>query len=147
MDEKYLIDTTTRFFRRAIDVLLLTHPQRTALGTIFGLSIDVMIRLFSPYLKTLSWIDVTAVEQWQYIILGILFLHIPTIIILFQQRPELPEEIETIFSAIKKAQTEGVPKHQLNPLYRKLCEKVLMNLSSNQILDSKEDHISKRFKV
>lgn len=139
MSENNILDTGTQFIKRSLDTLLLAHPVRTTTGALVGISINIIISLFSPLLNKLSWLDFSAIEQWKFVILGIVLLHIPTIKMLFQQKPDFPEEVEKAFIAIKRAKSEGLPSAQINPLYRSLCEKVLVNMAINEMPSDKND--------
>ncbi len=140
MDKKNILDKSTQFTKRAIDVLLLPHPQRTALGVIVGLSINIIEKLLFPFLKGITWINFSEISQWEYIILGIALLHLPTIKMLFQQKPELPEKYESAIAMIRRAGVEGgVPKDQIALQYLDLCKSSVKEVDSDEVLTTRKD--------
>lgn len=54
----------TVFTRKAINILFVSNPRGTSLGVLTGIVLDGLIGLFSPFLKTISIINISIVKLW-----------------------------------------------------------------------------------
>ena len=50
---------------RALDILLMKHPVRTAIGVMLGLTLSLLASLFSPVLAKVGMVGVANVRDWQ----------------------------------------------------------------------------------
>ncbi len=129
-----MIDRLTNLLSTAIRILLIGYPIRTSLGVIVGVAINAIIKIFSPLFARLSFlIDLSKIQAWEYIILGVAVLHIQTIkLYLFKKGSLLGDNEEKALEIIKQAKDKGTPDWQIQKMYIGLCEKVLENVQLKQ---------------
>lgn len=109
------------------NILLLGHPTRTALGFVFGISIKIILKILSS--TTNSNIDLQNITDWEFGILGIFILHIPTIgYYLFKREGMLSEDEEKAFAAIREL---NITEYEKQPYYAKLVEKFIEKIEIN----------------
>ncbi len=122
-------DRVTRFIVAASNIVFIGYPLRTSLGVLVGLAFSALAKLFSPLLSNLSpVIDFSKISEWEYIVLGVVLLHLRTIrFYLFQKGSMLGENEEKAFALIRRAKANHVPQRRIQQMYLELCEKVLAN--------------------
>lgn len=129
-----LIDRLTQFINAALSILLIGHPNRTALGVVLGVTASTLNKIFAPILaRASSIIDLSKVSVYEFLFIGIALMHIPTFGFYFKRKGSyLSENEEKAFEIIREARKMGVNAWQVGDMYLKLCEKVLTNVEINQ---------------
>lgn len=127
MNNASLFDHLSRKASSAINMLLVGYPVRTALGVIVGLAAHTLFQIFSPLLNrwpsVVNFSNITAI---QFVFLGLLILHIPTIILHISKKASvLGETEEKVFAIIRKAEEEGMTKTDGKKLRLQFCSKYL----------------------
>jgi hypothetical protein len=128
-------DITTRLINNAFNIIFIGHPVRTSLGVLVGLCLYTSVNaLNSGIQKDFEIIfDIAKISSWQFIILGVTILHIPTIFYYMSKKGNmLSENEEKALELIRQARSEGVPEKYIANLYIKLCEKVLSNVEQKR---------------
>ncbi len=124
------MDKISQIVLGIIRFLFIGNPHRTALGVIVGLVIHTLISVFNPALERIasSYIDVSALTEWNCMLLGLVFVYSPTIISFIgsPKKELLNEDVEKVFRMIRLAADEAnLSKKQKRTLYLKLCEKAV----------------------
>lgn len=124
----------TSWLSAATNIIFLGFRVRTALGVVVGIGIGAVAKAFGPYLATYAaWIDLSRVTTFEYVIVGVVILHIPTILFYLRRRGSLlNENEEKAFEIIRRAKRNGVPDKQIEKMYLNLCERVLQNTELKQ---------------
>ena len=130
------MDKFSQFVLGTIRFLFVGNPHRTALGVILGLALHTFVAVFSPAFEKIAngYIDVSALEEWNCMLLGLVFIYSPTIIS-FVGSPKkelLNEDVEKVLRMIRlSAEEVGLSKRQKRELYLKLCEKAVEQATFN----------------
>ncbi len=127
-------DKTSRFVSAAIELLLISYPTRTSLGVVLGLVLDFFFQLLYPLILQVEYLDPERISRWQFIPLGILIAHLPTIFGFFLASSHFPEVVE---NAIRMIETSNLSREEKRQQYRALIEKVLENVALNKATDAK----------
>lgn len=72
-------DLSSKSINRALDILLLGYPLRTAFGLMIGTLLGVILHIFTPFLQVKGFV-VDGIYILGCYIVGILVMHIKTII-------------------------------------------------------------------
>lgn len=127
-------NTVSSWVRECGRFLFLNHPLRTSLGALIGIGLRTGVILLDKVISKLEWLNLQGLSDWHYIIIGVLFMHIPTIISVIHAKPEFGENIETAFKIIRMLHEQGVEKERIDEMYILVCE---LYLKQNVITDSK----------
>ena len=111
---------------RALDILLMKHPVRTAIGVMLGLTLSLLASLFSPALAKVGMVGVANVRDWQWIPLGIVLAHARTLIDYVFTRPVGNESVD---EAIRLIDASNLSKEEKRTQYRALINAVLKNVA------------------
>lgn len=128
------MDKLTQFVLGTIRFLFIGNPHRTALGVIVGLALHTLVSVFNPAIAKNTSIDVTALTEWNCMLLGLVFVYSPTIVSFIgsPKRELLNESVEKVLRMIRLAADEsGISKKQKRALYLKLCEKAVEQVTFN----------------
>jgi predicted membrane channel-forming protein YqfA (hemolysin III family) len=122
-----LIDRVTRFLGSASNIIFVGHPMKTSLGVFVGLALSMFIKLFTPLLSNLSpVINFSAISDWEFIVIGIVLLHVGTIrYYLLKKGGILTEDEERVLAVIRAAKRQGMPQKAVTRMYLELCEQEL----------------------
>ena len=112
------------FVHRALDLLLLRSPYLTSIGVVLGLVIDLLVSILSPVLASSHLIDLSRVKEWQWIPLGILICHLPTLFGYGAAR-SANQAIDEAIQLIERGHFSVVERRAK---YRMLIEAVLQNV-------------------
>jgi uncharacterized protein YacL len=134
-------DIWTSFINRTIDLLFIKQPLRTSLGVILGLVLAFLVQLFLPTLKLLEFANFAGAPLWGWIVVGILFAHLPTFVLLMRTTPVGDEKVSDMVALIEKANFSVSEKRQA---YRNLVVKVQENLVLNQRTNRKLREVQQR---
>lgn len=117
------MDQLTRYLKLAVDILFLKQPTRSSLGFIFGLSTHTVLKMIAAWSVIAQTILNAGISIWEYGLLGIALVHIPTAIGYFFFKPNyLSENEEKAFFMIRSL---NIPDFQKQTMYLKIVEKVL----------------------
>lgn len=126
-------DVLSDTVNRSINFLLVNHPTRTSLGAVLGLVLEFLSKVFSPILNRISTINLSIINPWEYVIVGIFLMHLKTFYEAFTKKTYLSENEERAFEAIRIGVKEGkITEWEAKNMYLKLCEKVLANVELKQ---------------
>lgn len=125
---------------RAIDVILIKNPERTALGVLFGAVLIFLSSLFSPVLKEIKIIDISSAPKWGWIAIGILLSHFRIFLRKLFRKTVIDDEIDKILMLIGEGNFSKVEKRQL---YRKVVNQFLVSLRLDKDFRGKIDTIKK----
>jgi len=124
-------DQTTKIVSATTKFLLLDHPYRTSLGTVLGLSIYVLTKIFSPFFnRYASVIDVSQITAWGCVFIGLLLMHSPSLLkILFGYKDVLlAENDKKALLIIEEGKKLGhLSEKKAGDLYLQLAERALRN--------------------
>lgn len=113
----------TKYLTFSIDFLFLKQPARTSIGFIFGVSINILFKMFAAWSSIIQTILDAKIPFWQYGLLGIVFFHIPSMIgLLFNRYNHLSEAEEKALAMIKAL---NIPDFQKQEMFLRIVEKVL----------------------
>lgn len=114
-------DDISGVLNNALDILFTSDPARSSLGVAFGMVLALVARVFGPALR--SWrefIDLDAAPWYGWLCLGILIMHIPTVLSLFKQNPVGDSEIDKVLDLIDRGNFSDQEKRRQ---YRMLIER------------------------
>ena len=94
------MDLVSKRFNKSLDLIFLRHPIRTAFGFIIGYVIYMFVYTARRYIAA-NWFEVDAVHYIGCFILGVLVLHINTIIDAYNGTA-LDEKLSTILKTVEK---------------------------------------------
>lgn len=134
-------DSWTRIADRALDTILAKHPARTGLGVILGTSLDFLVRVFEPSLKQLEFMDVTAAPPLGWVAMGILIMHIPTMLALIGRRPVGSEALDEALTLIERGNFSAAERRQR---YRTLIDVVSKNIALSEKIKREVSSIESR---
>lgn len=121
-------DKLTQYLKIAFEILVLHSPVRGSLGLFFGYGAFILSKIFAPALESLSFIDMSRIDPWEFMLLGFLVFHIPTAIAFISTSSKLDEATEQAFESIRTAEKEGLPDSHKVLLLREICQRVLKNV-------------------
>ncbi|MEA3420931.1 MAG: hypothetical protein U9Q97_04540 [Acidobacteriota bacterium] len=120
-----IVDRTTLILTTSIDVLFIGQPMRTALGVLTGVTLHVVLKGIMPLFTGIPhYFDLSGIEWWELVIVGVTVLHIPTIVYYLSKRGTLIDEnLEKGLEIINNV--EGIDAWEKKRLYLELTERVL----------------------
>lgn len=129
---------------RALDILLIKNPERTAIGLIFGLALQGAFNVFSP-LFAKAGILLGPFDWWASICLGIALVHLPFIVWSVHHKPLISDELENLMELIEST---NIGEAEKRSAYRRVVNKCIdqFALSSkpgkiNEILGSEVEDV------
>ena len=118
----------TRYISLALDILFLKQPTRTSVGLILGLSSRTLFKFLSIWIIAFQAILSIGVSIWEFGLLGIFIVHIPTLIDVLSGKYLLTENEEKALAMIKEMKISDYDKQALYlDLVKKTLEKVNLN--------------------
>ncbi|OCY31907.1 hypothetical protein BFR75_08580 [Acinetobacter pittii] len=127
MTEK--VDLYSKFISQGLDVLFAKYPTRTGLGIVLGCALSFIINLFRPFLEKIESVDFNAAPWWGWLPIGLIIMHIPTIISVFHQNSIGNDTIDQALELIEKGNFSKMERRQH---FRNLIEKVSSNIALSQ---------------
>lgn len=109
----------------SIDLIFLKHPERSSLGFMFGVALHILTKIFAPTLRQITWLDLASVGIVEYGILGLVLIHLPTIMTLLVRPTRADEGIEKAFAIMREAKKLGASEDKIGDLCIQLCEEVV----------------------
>lgn len=122
-------DAWTKVLDRALDIVFVKYPARTGLGVILGCVFSFLVRLFQPTLASISFADFSGAPWWGWIPIGVIIMHVPTILTLFKQQPIGNDSIDQALDLIERANFTQSERRQQ---YRNLLDRVASNVALSQ---------------
>lgn len=110
---------------RALDTLLLKNPERTALGIMFGFSLNGTLSLLDPVLQA-HHIQIGHPGWWSFVCIGTICVHLPFVFWSVRHRPAISDEIEGLITLIEATNIGELEKRQA---YRRVVNKCIDNFS------------------
>jgi hypothetical protein len=115
-------DLLTSFVSRAGDVLFVQNPKGTSIGAFCGISLEGLLKIFSPTLGRLKeWVSLEGVHTFYFVAAGVAIFNLPTI---FRKR-QLPNSVEDAFEVIRRMKREGASTLQIKMQTLSLCNSVI----------------------
>lgn len=112
----------SELLRKAVNVLFISNPQGTSLGVLIGIICDGLLGFFSPVIKTVEFIDITAIKIWHLTSIGVFSMNMPY----FLKRNKVDPSILEAISYIEEQKSRGnISQWQINQMYENLHDKVL----------------------
>lgn len=105
----------TKILDRAIDIILVKYPARTSLGVVFGGVLHFLVQLFAPSLSSFKSVDFANSPLWGWLLVGILLMHIPTVISSLRQKQIGDEKIDQALELIERGDFTKAEKRQQYP--------------------------------
>lgn len=130
----------TKAISETWDVLLAKDGRRTGLGFFLGVTFLLFIKLNAPWLKTITYMDYTGAPLWGWICLGIVIMHFPNIISLFQKESLGNESVDQAIELIVRGNFSIAERRQL---YRGLIQHLTCEISLNKKTQSEVEKILK----
>jgi len=130
-------DQITEIARKAINILFVSNPKGTSIGIFLGVVIEGVIGLFSPFLKTIELINISAIKLWHLIGFGIVSMNLPEYI----RRKEIDPSIKNAIEFIENEKLKGnINEWQARQMYSNLHKKVLESVA----LETREQKATER---
>ena len=140
-------DSVTRLIRKSINILFLNYKIRTSLGVLVGICIFTLQQILKPFLEKFQRFDFLEIKLWQFIIIGLFILHIPTLKQAFSNKPIFDENIDKLFASARLACEEGeLSLVQRRMIYMALCKQVLDNVQLNEATDKEKKQLEESIK-
>ena len=114
------LDQLTRHTERALGFLFLRDRIRAPLGVVLGGSLWTLSELFGPALKDLAFLDLAVMSWWRWLLLGILIMHIGTILRLIWKPSSGSDTLDTVIELIERGGFSEVERRQR---YRQLIDR------------------------
>tara|TARA_A200000159_G_scaffold1453_1_gene1618 strand:- start:2776 stop:3225 length:450 start_codon:yes stop_codon:yes gene_type:complete len=112
--------------RKALNILFVANPKGTSLGIFIGVLLDGLIGLFSPLLKSIQWLSISAVKTWHLIGLGVFSMNLPS----YLRRKEVDPSIKNAIAFIESEKEKGnIAEWQARQMYVNLHTKVLESVA------------------
>lgn len=125
------VDILTKLLNQALDVLFAKYPTRTGLGVILGGVFWFLTKLFSPLLRDFTAIDINNNSLWGWLFVGMVIMHMPTIISAFRQNSIGNEEIDQALELINRGNFTNIERRQLfRNLIEKVCNKIALSATT-----------------
>ncbi|MFT6910311.1 MAG: hypothetical protein ACJAS1_007039 [Oleiphilaceae bacterium] len=119
-------DEISRITRKAINILFVANPRGTSLGIFIGVVLDGLVGLFTPLLKSIQWISISAIKTWHLISLGVFSMNLPS----YLKRKEIDPSIKNAISFIESEKGKGnITEWQARQMYVNLHTKVLESVA------------------
>jgi hypothetical protein len=113
---------------RALDIVCLSHPLRTALGVLAGVTLDGILQFLAPALRAYA-VDPLAISVLWTIPLGVVLMHIPTIWMLFRRGSSMDETVQQALDVIDDAVRTGkIPRVQAGQLYTDVVTRAIARI-------------------
>jgi len=122
-------DTATRFLNRAFDLMFTKYPTRTSIGVFVGVTLDGIAAVLVPVMSVAMAAAIGHVKLWHYVALGVVLLHVPTLVHLVRHRADLDEQCEHAIAVIERA---PVGVEEKRSMYRELVRRVMDQLVVTQ---------------
>lgn len=130
----------TQYFRKSINILFVSNPRGTSLGVFIGVVLDGIIGFFSPYLKSIEAINISAVKMWHLIGLGVLFTNLPEHL----KRKGIDPSILNAIKYIEDQKTKkNISDWQAKQMYMNLHQTVLENITLDNKTREQSEKIQK----
>ncbi|WIX26114.1 hypothetical protein [Xanthomonas arboricola] len=133
-------DQLTRQLSKALDILCLAHPVRTALGVVTGCFFKLLVTLFEPALSKIEYLDFAGVHWSLWVILGIFLCHLPLITHFLLHRPVGNESVDRAFDAVEQSK---LPEWQKSSLRLQIVTKYVDAVKLSKEADSTVNAIVK----
>jgi len=136
------MDRVTRYLNIALTMLFVGHPIRTSLGVLFGAALHSLATVMSPTLDSFpKSIDFSGLSVWQYLVLGVFVLHLPTYIsYLVKWHGTFDENTEKALALIREARKDKrITSSDAAKLYLELCRKAVENSQINLLAATRGD--------
>ena len=69
---------TSEITRKAINILFVANPKGTSIGIFLGVVLDGLVGLFTPLLKSIQWLSISAIKTWHLIGFGVFSMNLPS---------------------------------------------------------------------
>ncbi|MEQ1065450.1 hypothetical protein ABLB96_03125 [Acinetobacter sp. XH1741] len=134
------VDLYSKFISQGLDVLFAKYPTRTGLGLILGCVLYFIINLFRPFLEKIEIVDFNAAPWWGWLSIGLIIMHIPTIISVFHLNSIGNDTVDQALELIEKGDFSKAERRQH---FRNLIEKVSSNIALSQNTNREVQKIEK----
>ena len=123
----------------ATDILFVNNPVGTSMGVLLGVILHGASCIFSPFLETVKFIKITALNIFHYIAFGMFGFNIRNFFIKHKVAPEVIEAINFIENQV----TEGhITKTEAKLQYREIISKVVNNVEFDTSTETKIQNLA-----
>ncbi|RMT95138.1 hypothetical protein ALP39_200145 [Pseudomonas marginalis pv. marginalis] len=132
-------DQTSEVVRRAINVLFVANPTGTSIGVLIGVILDGLLGVFTPLLKTIEWISVSALKIWHFVGFGVFAVNFPVYLARKDVDPSIKQAIDFIEEQKSK---KHVNDWQARQMYVRLLDQVLERVALNDDRSKQVDRVA-----
>ena len=129
-------DKITAVIYKATDILFISNPIGTSVGVMFGIVLDGVTKIFTPFFKNDKYMSLPSVGMLFYMALGVFLLNIRQVF----RRPQFDGSIEAALTLIRTARKEkNLTASETRMMYRTLFSKIIQEVSLTNEVQSKID--------
>lgn len=137
---KTTIDEITLGFKKATDIMLVKNPEGSSMGFMVGVILHGAFELFSPTLRAVSAIKITALKWFHFVALGIFGFNIKR----FLTKEKIPSDIETRLKLIQEMRDSGkITQHEANLLYHSLVKHYVESVNLNKDISNETEALER----
>ncbi|MCR8923795.1 hypothetical protein NO559_13520 [Dasania sp. GY-MA-18] len=119
----------TEFFRKSINILFVSSPRGTSIGVLIGVILDGLLGLAYPLVKSIEFLNFSAIKMWHLIGLGVVSIHLPS----YLRRKEVDQSILNAIKYIEdQKKNKSISDWQAKQMYFNLHNKVLESVTLNK---------------
>lgn len=132
-------EQATELARKAINILFVSNPTGTSIGILFGVVLDGLLGLLSPFLKAIEIINISSIKLWHLVSLGIISMNLPA----YLRRKEVDPSIQHAIDYIKEQKdNNNISDWQAKQMYTNLLQKVLENVTLESGRQNQADRVN-----
>jgi len=122
-----MLDFASKLLSSSTNLLMLDAPRRTAYGVLIGYLLHIVVRI-------INWFEIETPEFfiYEFIVVGLVVMHIRTIFELGVKRRIYNEKIEEQFAVISEAEKRGLGKAHIKLKLLEVCQNALKEAKLNE---------------
>ena len=137
---KTTIDNVTLGFKKATDIMLVKNPEGSSMGFMAGVVLYGVFEFFSPSLKLISAIKITALKWFHFVALGIFGFNIKR----FLSKEKLPSDVENRLKLIQEMRDSGkITQSEANLLYHSLVKHYIESVNLNEDIKNQTEALER----
>ncbi|WP_148040305.1 hypothetical protein [Marichromatium sp. AB31] len=118
-------DKASAIIKISTDILFVRNPVGTSMGVVFGIVLHAITSLFTPFLQSIEFIKLSALNILHYMALGVFGFNVKH----FKNQHKINPEIEEAIKFIENQEAKGnISKLEAKLRYRELVSKVVENV-------------------
>lgn len=131
------LDAITSFIKRATDILFVKNPVSTSMGTLFGIILDGVVGVLSPFIAVFELIKSSSVTVFHYVAVGIFGFNLKGYINRHKVKPEIEEAIALIEKQLLSGRISKLEaKQQFRSLISQAVEDAKIKNSDSTVASS-----------